>query len=44
MVVNESSRDNILKVLSNDVYVKEKIWDLQRTRMVHFQTYKRTQV
>ena len=38
MVVNDTDKENIWKKLSSDVYVKEKIWDLEKAQVIPFQT------
>lgn len=41
MVVKEESPEKILKKLSEDMFVKEQIWDLGKTQFIPFRTESR---
>lgn len=38
IVLNDQSKDSIISRLASDVYVKERIWDLDRAIIVPFRT------
>ncbi|KAH7245541.1 hypothetical protein BKA59DRAFT_511501 [Fusarium tricinctum] len=38
MVVNEQSWDGFMGKVQTDMYIKERIWDLEKTRFIPFRT------
>lgn len=38
MVVNEQSWDGFMEKVQTDMYIKERIWDLEKTKFIPFRT------
>lgn len=38
MVVNEKSWDGFMEKVQTDMYIKERIWDLEKTKFIPFRT------
>lgn len=44
MVVNDQSKDGITKKISSDVYVQERIWDMEKAQVIPFRTVMRREL
>ncbi len=44
MVVNEKTWDGFLDKVGSDMYIKEKIWNLEKTQFIPFRTLMRVDV
>lgn len=44
MVVNDQSREGIAKKIASDIYVQERIWDLEKAQIIPFRTVMRREV
>lgn len=44
MVINDQSKEGIVKMIASDVYVRERVWDLEKAQIMPFRTIMRRDV
>jgi hypothetical protein len=44
MVINDQSREGIANIIASDVYVQERVWDLEKAQIIPFRTIMRREL